>query len=696
MDVFDEIRFRRPWRELDLDAQIDRIGAALRLNDVLYLSGLDVEIAYLSQRLLDVPGLLVPPIDAVRAASKPAISAAGLLGMKVPEFIEADAPANDLHAFARKHDWDVWVKGRYHDSRRARSWAMLSEARADLSAHWDMKDCFVQANVAGDERCITFAAFDGNLLGAAMVEKRLITESGKTWGAEVHEPPSEMLSKLTTFVRTVQWTGGGELEFIRDRNGINYIFDLNPRFPAYIHGVTLCGLNLPGALVGHAWATPLPASPIRNAQFARVVMEVPVATGFAMSPLNILPSVDQSIGKHPSAQPQLARGLTRRTAQGESESPPSSCAEIRRLEAIVRPIDRTPQRVPVTDRVKTQIDRMARVRSIPAAVPMLPALSVKTMPDIQLGRAAAAAGMWAEAISANEVRWAVASGGFSPEHVILNGPLAPYILDELEYPIAIAFADSLEALERIPIRKVQRVGVRLRPPFVRSRFGVQLDDAKTFQLLVEAARRIGQTAPLAWHVHLPSDVLGHTRWWAAADACLEWIREIECLASAEADVLDIGGGWHHADFKSVFLRELPQFVSRAAASMKGLQRVVIEPGKAISTDSMVLVTTVVESREARRSRREVVVDASIADLPMSQYQPHRVLWIPDHQSGAKWLHRGEDRILGCICMENDVLAPDVYLPDGVREGDRLIFLDAGAYNASMAWEFGNGLMRGSI
>jgi diaminopimelate decarboxylase len=43
-------------------------------------------------------------------------------------------------------------------------------------------------------------------------------------------------------------------------------------------------------------------------------------------------------------------------------------------------------------------------------------------------------------------------------------------------------------------------------------------------------------------------------------------------------------------------------------------------------------------------------------------------------------------------METDSLASDVALPEGLAPGDRLVIGDAGAYDATMAYNFGRGVV----
>jgi diaminopimelate decarboxylase len=97
-----------------------------------------------------------------------------------------------------------------------------------------------------------------------------------------------------------------------------------------------------------------------------------------------------------------------------------------------------------------------------------------------------------------------------------------------------------------------------------------------------------------------------------------------------------------------------------------------------------------EFEESQGEIKEAVVDGSIAELPMHFFQPHRIL----HQDARtlEWrpLKRGKTPLLGRLCMEHDIVAWNVELPEGAQVGDLLVFCDAGAYDRSMSYVFGRG------
>jgi diaminopimelate decarboxylase len=127
------------------------------------------------------------------------------------------------------------------------------------------------------------------------------------------------------------------------------------------------------------------------------------------------------------------------------------------------------------------------------------------------------------------------------------------------------------------------------------------------------------------------------------------------------------------------------------ARLPGLARFFVEPGKAIAQPTMALVTTVLEVRRNGDKVTEAVVDAAISDLPMAPFYPHRVYARAEDGQWKALAGRG-DRLLGRICMETDILASDLALPDSLQAGDQLVIGDAGAYDASMSYNFGRGVL----
>jgi diaminopimelate decarboxylase len=121
--------------------------------------------------------------------------------------------------------------------------------------------------------------------------------------------------------------------------------------------------------------------------------------------------------------------------------------------------------------------------------------------------------------------------------------------------------------------------------------------------------------------------------------------------------------------------------------LPNLRLLVIEPGKALSQHSQAVVSSVL-SKQQCDDRVDVVLDASIAEIPQAWLFPHPILI---HQNGVwKRLRRGDDRLLGRLCMEADILREDIAFPGTTGVGDAVVIAQSGAYDSSMAYGFGRG------
>jgi diaminopimelate decarboxylase len=318
--------------------------------------------------------------------------------------------------------------------------------------------------------------------------------------------------------------------------------------------------------------------------------------------------------------------------------------------------------------------------------------SVKTNPHPALLALALEQGLLAEAITGAEFRHALGCG-FRPRQIVLNGPAQgwPEEAPAGEAPFAI-FADSLERLEALGAAGVHArfLGPRLRTVPIASRFGIDAGEFGEFSALSGLLARHPGPA-LGLHFHMASDVLGVPPWRELYAAALRWGCALEVASGRPVRCLDIGGGWFPDDFFQVLVPALPGMLHEAKRLLPRLESFVLEPGKALAQPAMALVTRVLEVRR-RHGRAEAVVDGAISDLPQAFHYPHRLL-AACRGGPPVPLAGGKGRVLGRNCMEFDGLATEVELPPELAPGDRLVFCDAGAYDATMAYAFGTGRLK---
>ncbi len=695
---FDEVEVLGSWQAMDLtwlrNHLEQRVGT-----DCIWISGLDIETRWLSTCRFP-RGFLVPPFAALLRSQKPEVSITSGL-FSVPPHLSAFAPEEELFLFCRNHDWNVWVKGPHYEARRAHSWQDFTRQRDALSSTWSTPGLFVQAGILGYEESIAFASLEGRLLDAVSMRKTELTIEGKTWAGSVSPLEPQMYSALQMLVREARWSGGGELELVRDLQGVPWILECNPRFPAWIHGASLAGHNLPAELVSAAVTRPyeLPLPPQSNG-FARVVVEIPLRRGFE-STYPVTPSRSQSTGvKHPSGMPALSQRLPHLTAGPQLEHYALHAAPetqlLADLTAALAHLDSTPARVFLPRQAERRFRNARQFRKSleeTLACNVTLAYSMKTNPSAAALAVVDGSGLSVETISYEEARVAL-THGFSPERVILNGPGKGPRGDCPQ--LHAYFCDSLEELESTALHRdlpAGTIGLRLRPAGTRSRFGISFDDFQDFRRvanLMIPLREMG--ADLGLHIHVASDTIGIQQWLRILESTIRTAAGLESASQTPIKCLDLGGGWLPSDFDNGdLLSSLAQQLVAAQTCLPSLSEIILEPGKGLVQDLFALFTRIVEVRQLG-SERSIVVDASVADLNQVQLHPHRVLL--RSPSTAEWraLRRGTDTILGRICMEHDILSSGLSLPRDIKVGDVVAFLDAGAYDMSMAHPFGKGIL----
>ncbi len=705
---FDDIWLQRPWNELSLDTHAMAIRRLLD-DGGLFISSNDLEVMWLASVFPEGhPNLLTPPAVALERVAKPAVPAHEGLPVQIPTFVTTGISDWDLHAFCRQHDWKVWLKGPYYEAIRTRSWAEFESMRNLLSAAWTTENLFLQAHVSGYEESVSIAAYRGELLHCVAMRKRDLTEISKTWAGDVAEVPESFLAPLRRIVRELNWTGGAELEMVRDAENQLWLIEWNPRFPAWIHGATIAGHNMSAILVEGATGIPArQAATVPAPEFTRVVLEIPVKPGMPLSPLPepFAGAVGHSL-KHPSGLLGFAEKLHRRAGADPAgkepgdgptlpDIPETFTHDIAALDIGEMP---TPQFLFMEQTANSLFEhaRAVAAGTSTADIVVSQAYSIKTNPDPRMLQAALRAGFLAEAISPPEISAAIRAG-FRPDQIILNGPGKWWRREEIpKEALHAVFCDSAADLDRVTdaisagTLQALTVGVRLRTPGMGSRFGIPIESPEAFEELIGAIRRLPRHCAFGIHFHMASSQVGVGQWEHLFLSMLRWCASVEALAGRRVECLDMGGGWSPDDWQRSAGKRFAQAVQQVAERLPHVRRIISEPGKALAQPSMALAMRILEIQDGAATGREVVVDGSIAELPMYFVHPHRILHQATGSSDWQAVGRGSVRLMGRLCMEHDVLATNVALPEGAKAGDLLVFCDAGAYDKSMSYVFGHG------
>jgi diaminopimelate decarboxylase len=331
------------------------------------------------------------------------------------------------------------------------------------------------------------------------------------------------------------------------------------------------------------------------------------------------------------------------------------------------------------------------------------AYSMKTNPDRRLLDLACASGFLAETISQAEVKKAMASG-FAAGRIILNGPAKRWRACQPDRaPLFAVYCESLEELGgvvaaaakgELGIYEAAVLGIRLRPSHIASRFGILTDVPDATESVGALIRQLPSGSRFGIQFHMGSNSIGFVRWWQIFDHMLDSARGLEAASGRQVSCLDIGGGWFPNDWTDELISHFEdRIIKRLRRALPHVSEVCLEPGRALAQSSMALAVQVLETRRGGEGGiGDVVVDGSIAELAYHNYTvfPHRILWRNREEQQWRALGRGGGRVLGRLCMEKDILAEAIELPASLAAGDLLVFCDAGAYDRSMSYSFGQG------
>jgi len=484
--------------------------------------------------------------------------------------------------------------------------------------------------------------------------------------------PPDLQSALRDTLRKLDWTGGGRLDLIVDADGTRWLDTWRPCFGNEVDDLARGGANLPGQLVTARTGDTV-TSPDAPASSFEIPTRLhgPTPTGPTRSPSPLLPASTRPNFSGP------APGLTEDLRALVDELPPNGAT------------DDTPRSVLLPRRTQARFAAFAKAASrLETAFNLRAArvgLSIKTNPSDRLLTAAREAGLLAETIHPDEMEHA-RSHGYSTNEIIVNGPVQALLpaLDTAPYAV---FGDAITDLDDLPFDPAGAiVGVRTRPPERGpSRFGVDLSDPARMTRLCERLSALPEDARLGLHLDAPASTLGHERWWASLERVLSWAQTIQARTGRPVECLDLGGGWHPDDWLDVLVPGLLRRRPSILDALPTLDTLLLEPGKALSQPLGVVVSRVLD---ARPSRSEVILDASLAELSNIDYHPHRLL---AHTEKRGWhrLPRGAGRLLGRLCMEADILGRRRQV-DHLSPGDTVVVCDAGAYDASMTYSFGRG------
>ena len=301
-----------------------------------------------------------------------------------------------------------------------------------------------------------------------------------------------------------------------------------------------------------------------------------------------------------------------------------------------------------------------------------------------------------EVVSEFEYRAALHEG-FAADHILVNGPAKHRWLPSCAVSGLWVNFDSLNELKALaPLAKKLkwRIGLRLRTseeydpeaPELPTQFGLRAGELTAALKLLKQ-----QQLPLeVLHFHLRTNVAAAVNYRCA----LLEVRALCAQHSLAPRYLDCGGGFPPEHVlgmdgepvaKNFKLSDMASVYAEALNWFPSVQEIWLENGRWFSARSGVLVVTVLDEKGDKAHRHLICDGGRTMNALVSNWEAHELLSLPERK-GRKIL----TTVNGPTCMAFDKLARRP-MSESIRVGDRLLWLEAGAYHLPWETRFSHGL-----
>lgn len=160
-----------------------------------------------------------------------------------------------------KDQFPMMIKGRYYEAYKANSVEEGLKYFYEIESRWGLP-IILQKLIPGDEYNIVIVGDgEGGMLGMVPQKKLVITDKGKGFGGVVINNP-ELTEFAEKVISLLKWRGPCELEVMRGFDGLIYLIEINPRFPAWVRLAEGSGQNQPAAVVLKALGMPQGKLPV--------------------------------------------------------------------------------------------------------------------------------------------------------------------------------------------------------------------------------------------------------------------------------------------------------------------------------------------------------------------------------------------------------------------------------------------------
>jgi len=342
---------------------------------------------------------------------------------------------------------------------------------------------------------------------------------------------------------------------------------------------------------------------------------------------------------------------------------------------------------------KTFVDHYRKIKSAFRPIDPLICFSMKSNSNLAVLKALVKQGAGLDIVSGGEL-YRAKLVGVDPKRVVYAGvgKKRDEIADAIRFGILffnVESEDELEAIQEVAssLKKHVNVAIRINPDVIpkthsyivtgkgETKFGL---DFETVHKIFNNQWKYPNLKIRAVHVHIGSQILDAAPFEKAIRKVLSFIKEFKI----KVDHFNIGGG-----LGIIYSIETAQtakgFAKKVLPMLKksGL-KIILEPGRFISGNSGVLVTSVIYTKRTPR-KKFLIVDGAMNDLirPSLYEAYHKIVPVKVRANSSETSERVD--VVGPICESGDFLGKDRFLPQ-MYQGDLLAVMGAGAYGFTMS------------
>jgi len=326
-------------------------------------------------------------------------------------------------------------------------------------------------------------------------------------------------------------------------------------------------------------------------------------------------------------------------------------------------------------------------------------------------------GVGAEVISPYEL-WLAEKLGVRGDDIVFNGvnktdDSLKQAIDLDVFAINIDCHDEIDRIYRIAqeMNKKARVGIRL--GFVeKTQFGLEVSSGEAMAACLRIAELSDHLQLTCIHFCVTSNAKDSSTHKTYALKSLELIAEIRAKTGLEVGCLDLGGGYGVPTTKNMsgieygsyrmfgalpdapdpsrfqgidaMIADIASAISSRARELNMVApKLILEPGRFITSRAEFLLSTVLSIKVKQRGHKFAITDAGrLSTTFPCDFEYHQVFLADQNRCGQKSLYQ----VMGRICTSADWMVKNLYLPQ-LQPGDILATMDAGAYFSSYSSNF---------